>query len=293
MIWPHHLSVFYPYPNGVPFWQVTGAVFFLAVVSVLSLYWIKRRPYFLVGWLWYVGTLVPVSGLVQAGLWPEMADRWTYVPLIGLFIIVVWGMAECFDRWGLSKAVRAAFGLALLTALMAVTWIQLGYWQNSLTLFSHAAKVTPGSLPVYNNLGDALQREGRTAEAMVYFTEVIRAYPTYPDAYFNLANALVSLRRDTEAIEQYKEVLQLDPGHAKAHYNLGTVYQRRGELDQAIHHYSKALQADPNYAEAHNNMGSVLAMQGRAAEAISHFRAAIRIKPDYAGAHKNLKKVYQ
>ena len=291
-IWPSHLAVFYPHPGMWPWWQVIVSFVLLGVVTFLVISSLRMQPYLAVGWLWYLGTLVPVIGLVQVGS-QAMADRYTYVPLIGLFIMFAWGCYDLFEGWRYKKSGFTLFALVSLSGLMAVTWIQVGYWQNSIKLFSHAIEVTSNNLIAYNSLGAAFEREGRFEEAIRYFSKMIEINPYAADAYFNLGNVLASQGDDKGAINRYMEALKYDQRHAKAHYNLGTVFQRGGQFDQAIDHYIKALQIDPNYAEAHNNLGSIFALQGRADDAIHHFQAAIQIRPDYVGAHRNLKKIFQ
>jgi len=288
--WPHNLAVFYPYPEAWPWWKPAGALLLLAAISFQTLRKLKSAPYLIVGWLWFLGTLLPVIGLVQVGS-QAMADRYTYVPLIGLFVAIAWGLNDLFDgrrykRWGLGS-----LGVAVLAALALSTWGQIAHWRNSVSLFSHAAAVTPLNPIVNNNLGTALEAEGRPEEAIKYYLETVTKYPHYADTYVNLGNALVSVGKTEEAVRQYRKAAKLDPGNAKAHYNLGLVYQRRGEFEKALAHYRRALQLKPDYAEAHNNLGGALAMQGRAQEAIRHFQEAVRLRPDYAGARRNLDKL--
>jgi len=289
-VWPQKLAVFYPHPEVWPWWKIAGAALLLAAISFQALRKLKTAPYLIVGWLWFLGTLVPVIGLVQVGS-QAMADRYTYIPLIGLFVVVVWGMDDLFDGRRYKRSGLGALGAACAAGMVFLTSGQAANWRDSVSLFSHAAEVTPLNPIVNNNLGTALEAEGRPAEAVNYYREAITKYPNYPDTYVNLGNALVSLGKFDEAVKQYRTAAELDPVNAKAHYNLGVVFQRRGEFEKALGHYRRALQLNPDYAEAHNNLGGVLAMQGHANQAIRHFRKALRLRPNYAGARRNLNKL--
>ena len=322
MLWPRNLAVFYPYPTVLPVWQTLGAAFLLFCVSVLVLRAWKKIPYLVTGWLWYLGTLVPVIGLKQVGIWPAMADRFTYVPLIGLFIIVAWGMPDLLRRWHLRATFLASAGGLVVAALMLTTWTQLQYWKNSITLFEHALAVTgnnyvadnnlgnaleqqnrvdeairhlskalelkPDFAGAHNNLGNALAKQGNLDGAVAHFSRAIQLKPDFAGAHLNLGNALEQQNRVDEAIFHFARALQLKPDFAEAYYNMGNVMARQGKLNEAAYHFSKALQFKPYFAEAHNNLGAILARQGKLNEAISSFTRAIEIKPDYPEAHNNL-----
>ena len=256
MIWPHNFAVFYPHPGIIPMWQVVGAGLSLACLTVLSamLFRAGRRfPYCAVGWLWYLGTLVPVIGLVQVGS-QAMADRYTYIPLIGLFIMISWGFYDVVRGWKNRHIVLAISTGVVLLALMACTWFQVGLWKNSTMLFKHALNVTDNNYKAHNLLGIALEGQGRL----------------------------------TDALRHYSEALRIKPDYAEAQYNIGTILMRQGRLTDALRHYSEALRIKPDYADAHNNLGVALARQGRLKEAINHFYEALRIKPDFSHAHSNL-----
>jgi tetratricopeptide (TPR) repeat protein len=248
MVWPSNLAVFYPPPETISWWQVAVAILFLVIVSLLVIRTLKTRPYLAVGWLWYLVTLVPSIGLIQAGLWPAMADRFAYVPLIGLFVMVAWGVPELLAKYRYQRIVLAASTTILLATFTVVTMLQVRHWQNSFTLFQQTVKVTA------NNLGVAL---------------------------FNLGQL-------DQAISHYRTAIKLDPNFGKAHNNLGNALARKGMLDEAISQYSRALELKTDYPEAHNNLGVALAQQGKMNEAIVQFDQALRLKPDYAQARANL-----
>ncbi len=288
MIWPENLAVLYPYPHMVPMWQTIGALLLLVCVSVLVVRMMRRMPCLVTGWLWYLGTLVPVIGLVQAGLWPAMADRFTYVPLIGLFVMIAWGVPELVAGWRYRDAGLAAIAAVLLSILMTTTWFQVQNWRNSIVLFKHTLNVTAGNSVVHNNLGEALACEGRMEEAVIHFAEALRIDPAYHKAHNNMGAALRHQGRIEEAITHFQEALRIKPAYAEAHNNLGVALTRRGRVEEAISHFREALRIKPDYADAHYNMGVVLLSRGKAKDAIFHFRQVLRIKPDYAKAHYGL-----
>ena len=322
MFWPHHLSTFYPYPNTLPLWKVSSSVLLLFSLSVLLIRNSQRYPYNTVGWLWYIGTLLPVIGLVQWGLWPSMADRFTYVPLIGLFIIITWIFPDILARWRYCKIGLTLSACLVLSTLMICTWLQVRHWENSIKLFSHAIQVTSNNYPAHYNLGVILARHGKTKQALDHYYETLRIRPDYVKAHYNLGVALARQDKIEEAITHYYEALRTKPDYieahnnlavalasqgmfkkaiahlgeairikrdyADAHYNLGNIFAEQGKTDKAIIQYHKVLQINPDNSWVHYNMGNALAAKGRSMEAISHYFEALRIEPDFAEAHNNL-----
>ena len=287
MIWPHNLAVYYPYSESVPMWQAAGAALTLICLTVLLLWTARRRPYLAVGWLWYLGTLVPVIGLVQVGS-QAMADRYTYLPLVGLFIALAWGVPSLFAGWQHRQSILATLATILLVSFTVCTWLQLRHWQNSITLFQHTLQVTTNNHFAHNNLGVALAHNGRLNEAISHYSEALRLKPEAFEVHNNLANALAAQGSMDEAIQHYLESLRLEPDYDKAHNNLGNVLAGTGKGEEAINHYSEAIRINPDYAGAHYNLANVLAAQGSVDEAIQHYLEALRILPDWAGAHNNL-----
>ncbi|MGW8222880.1 MAG: tetratricopeptide repeat protein [Syntrophobacteria bacterium] len=288
MIWPQNLAVFYPHPGqSLPMWQAAGAGLLLVVVSIAVIRAGRRYPYLPVGWLWYVGTLVPVIGLVQVGD-QAMADRYTYVSLIGLFIVVAWGVPDVARSWRYGKSALALATGSLLVALMVSTSLQLKHWKNSLTLFDHALSVTDRNYLAHTNFGNALAELGRVDEALFHFTEAVKIRPSFSKAYNNLGNALARQGRDEEAIFHLTRALELEPDFPRAHNNLGNLFERQRKIEEAVFHYSMALELKPDFAEAYFNLGNLQARQGKMDQAISHFSSALQIKPDFAEAHNSL-----
>jgi tetratricopeptide (TPR) repeat protein len=290
MIWPYPLAVFYPHPGyNLPIWQTAGAGLLLLCISVLVVRWARRYPYLLVGWLWYIGTLVPVIGLVQAG-YQAMADRFTYIPLIGLYIIIAWGVAEIVPRWPHRRLYFATLSTTLFLFLIVLTWKQVQNWKNSISLFEHTLEVTSSNWLCHNNLGNAFYIKGRTDDAIKHYLEALRIKPDYAEAHYNLGFALDRKGRTDDAIKHYLEALRIKPDYAKAHNNLGLALDRKGRTDDAIKHYLEALRIKPDYAIAHNNLGIALARKGDIDAALKHFQKAFQINPNFSEARDNLKE---
>ena len=288
MIWPQNLAVFYPYPSEVPIWQSAGAGMLLLGVSVLILRSFRKVPYLLTGWLWYLGTLLPVIGLKQAGLWPAMADRFSYVPLIGLFIIIAWGIPDLVRGWHYRSTFLTSAGGVVVAALMLTTWTQLQHWKNSLTLFEHALRVTKNNYLAHLNFGAALADQGKVEEAISHYNRSLQIAPNYAKTYNNLGLALAQQGKNDEAMTHYLKALQLNPDDATAHNNLGVVLARTGEFDKAIAHYHHALSLKPNWVEVYNNLGNAFLSQAKFDQAIFYYSETLRLKPGYGDAHNNL-----
>jgi tetratricopeptide (TPR) repeat protein len=289
MIWPSRLAVFYPHPGTIPVWQAMAAGILLVCVTVFFVRSGTKRPYLPMGWFWYLGTLVPVIGLVKIGGF-AMADRYTYVSFIGLFVLVAWGVADLAARWRHRKIVLAALAAVLLSILSALTWKQVGCWENSRTLFEHTLKVTSDNWLAHNNLGAALSEQGRMEEAVAHYSKALWIKPEYADARINLGLALEKQGRIDEAIDHFVQVLRTKPDHVGARFNLGNVLMDQGRIDVAGQHYLEVLRLKPDHVEARNNLGKVIYKQGRIEEAMGHFSQVRQIMPDHAEAHYNFAK---
>jgi len=286
MLWPTRLAVFYPYPHSLPGWGIAGAFLGLMGISVAVMRASLRHPYLPVGWFWYLGTLVPVIGLIQVGD-QAMADRYSYVPLIGLFIVVAWGVPDLLSRWHLRRiALPAAAGLVMMACAISARG-QVQYWKDSTTLWMHALAVTTANNIADNNLGMVLAGEGKLDEAIPHYLEALRIKPDYADAHNNLGVALADEGKLDEAIVHYSAALRIKPDYSDAHNNLGAALADQGKVDQAIAQYTEALRITPDSAKAHNNLGVALASQGKFDDAIAQYIEALRINPDSADAHNN------
>jgi len=258
MFWPSRLAVFYPHPGWVPMGLLVGSGFFLVCVSVLAILLRRSRPWLLVGWLWYIVTLVPVIGLLQVGS-QAMANRYSYIPLIGIFLAVTWTIAEITSKWPYRR-VLLGVTIALVLGIMTIcTWLQLGHWHNSVTLFEHTLAVTKNNSVAHHNLALALNEKGRVDEAIGQFRQALRLNPKYPKAHNNLGGVLMNRGETDEAIREFRQALRLNPSYATAHNNLAGLFYQQGQLDQAIKHWSETVRLKPDWAEAHNNLAWLLA----------------------------------
>lgn len=286
-LWPANLAAIYPYPRSLPAWGVAASALGLLALSVLLVGAHRRRPYLTVGWLWYLGTLVPVIGLVQVGIQP-IADRYTYVPLIGLFLIVAWGAPELVARWS-ARRVALPLAAGVVIAASAVTArAQVQYWHDSIALWEHALAATGENAHAHVALGSVLVEQGGADEAIAHFSEAVRIEPDFAEAHNKLGAALADKGKVDAAMLEYAAALRLKPNLAEAHNNVGNVLAREGKIDEAVAEYRQALRVKPDDAVAHNGFGSVLDDQGKVDEAIGQYREALRIKPDFAEAHNNL-----
>ncbi|MFC1798185.1 tetratricopeptide repeat protein [Thermodesulfobacteriota bacterium] len=288
--WPMQLAMFYPHPGTLPLWQSAGALLLLLFITILVLRTCKRQPYLMAGWLWYLGMLVPVIGIVQVGS-QAMADRYTYLPLIGVFIMIAWLVPDMSARLRYREKVLVLLSVVLIPIIILTARAQVLVWKDSLTLFEHVLEVTERNFMAHNNIGALLERKGKTDEAARHYRDALRINPYFLNSLINMGNVMASKGKDREALNYYQKALTRSPYSTSANYNLGTLYQRQRRLDKAIHHYRKSLERDPSYVQAHNNIGVVFAMQGRRAAAEVHFREAIRIDPGHTGARHNLAKI--
>ena len=292
MIWPLDLAVFYPNPYVQPWWSVLGAVLILSAATVLFIWKSKRRPYLSVGWLWYLGTLVPVIGLVQVGT-QAMADRYSYVSLIGIFIMIAWGVPDSLKNWGHRKTVLAVLSGIAILACAAVTWAQVQLWRDSITLFSHTLKVTTDNYLIHNNMGVALSDQGKNEDAFVHYRAALLINPKHIEAWKNLGIYYEESGRSAKAIEAYEQAQRLNPNDAKIWNRLGRAYGKSGQNAKAIETLRQALRIDPAYDDAWNNLGNVYMGNGETAKAIEAFQQALRINPKYAETWNNLGVAYK
>jgi len=272
-VWPARLAVFYPY-SIPPVWEWMSAGCALAAVTILVVRARDRHPYAPVGWLWFLGTLVPVIGLVQAGS-QSRADRYTYIPMVGISIVLAWGAAEAAERWRWGRVPLAAAAVAVCSAWSIAAWFNVENWQNSVSLFRHAIQATNGNYVAYNNLAVALRQAGEFNEAVSSFESVVRIQPQDAQARDNLGEALMAVGRADDAVPHLQEAIRLQPGFAKAHIDLASALIRSGRAAQAEAQYRAALQLQPDSAEAHYGLGGVLVEQGRLQEALLHLQEAL------------------
>ncbi|MGB9498841.1 MAG: tetratricopeptide repeat protein [Dissulfuribacterales bacterium] len=293
LFWPSHLAIFYPYPTSIPLWKVLCSTAGLISITFFVLKKAKKSPYLVVGWFWFTGTLVPVSGIIQGGLWPALADRWAYVPMIGMFIVISWGVPEIISRMKIRKRIPALCIVAVIIIFIILTRIQLGYWQNTRTLFKHDLDVTKNNYFALSIMGNYLARDGEKKEAEKYFKKAIDTNPQYGKAFYNMGLLLADEERHTEALKYYFNALMLSPGDADFMRDIARSLLQTGKTDEAISYCKKSLGIKPDSAETHNNLGAALFYKGRIAEAIKEYEKAIQLKPDYADAYYNLGNAFE
>jgi tetratricopeptide (TPR) repeat protein len=321
MIYPNHLAVLYPLPSdGWPLWQPIVSFLILAGLSAGIIYTARRR-YLVVGWLWYLGTLLPVIGFVQVGL-QAIADRYTYMPSIGILIIIAWAAAEFTANWRHRKIALSIAAALLLSALLIATRAQVRHWHDNLTIHQHTIAVTENNYIMHDSYGYGLLKKGRLQEAVEQFNEALRLKPHYLKAINHLGVALKEQGKLQEATACFKKALQLEPGHLGAHYNLGLAMADQGKYDQAVNNFNKVLQAkldspqlyikialacslmgkyelaiqsynqalrtEPGNAMVHANLAVLFTKQGNLDQAVTHYTEVLRVKPDFADAHANL-----
>lgn len=286
--WPSKLAVFYPYSLAtVPAWAVPVLAVLLVVVSVLVLRLRRSCGYLAFGWFWYIGTLVPVIGLVQVGS-QSMADRYTYVPLIGIFVALTWGAVELASRVKIARSALAAGAAAIVAVLFVATRAQAAYWHDSEALFTHALAVTRDNWLAHANLGSALETKGRLGDAIAQQKEALRIRPTYTEAHYNLGLELEKSGRHAEAIEEFQRALLLRPGYARAHNNLAGVLAGQGRNAAAMEHLELAIRYEPGNIESRYNYAGLLLASGRTEEAIAQYEAILRLNPGDADASSRL-----
>jgi tetratricopeptide (TPR) repeat protein len=327
MFYPVGLAVLYPYPtHGLPIEKTILALLLLVAVSAGAFCWRQKHPYFLMGWLWYLGMLVPVIGLVQVGA-QARADRYTYLPQIGLYILLTWMVVKLTASWRSRRWVLGGGAMVILAALITCAHAQTAYWRNSESLWTHTLACTSGNSVAHNSLGDVFLQQGRMNEATAQFQKALAIKPDDAEAHYNLGDVFLQQGRMNEATAQFQKALAIKPDDAEAHnnlgdiflqqgrldeaiaqfqkalaikpddaepyYNLGNAFLQQGRMDEAIAHYQKALEINPDDADIHNNLGNIFFQQGRMAEAISHYQKALAINPNYARAHYNLGSAFR
>ena len=326
MFYPARLAAFYPHPeNGLSWWKPVLAFVLLAGITAGVFALRRSRPYLLIGWLWYLGMLVPVIGLLQVG-GQARADRYTYLPLIGVFIMLTWGVKDLLPSWRYRKQAFCFGAIIVLAALMTSASIQTSYWRNSEALWNHtlactsrnyvahsdlggvlfkqgqiaeataqyqtALEINPRYVEAHNDLGIVLARQGQTAEAIGHYRTALAIKPDYVEAHINLGNALATEGQADEAIDHFQQALQLDPNNGEAHNDWGAMLLRQRQNSEAMEHLQKAAELEPDNAEVQVNLGTAFITEGQTASAISCYRKALDLKPDYAKAHYNLANIF-
>lgn len=325
MIWPANLAIFYPFPKEIPLWQPIAAAIALIGITALAIIYSKRKPYLATGWFWYLGTLTPVIGIIQGGLWPQIADRWAYIPFIGVFIAMAWAGWEFLSRSRAKAWAGAGISIFLLILLASLTTKQLTYWKTTDTLFRHTLNVTRDNYYAHVLVGKFFSAAGDHDKALRHFQKALDLQPVfdmahesmgdtyvlqkkYDQAIFHyqkalftsisdplllikIGNAYTGMGNHHKAIQFYLESLSIDPDDPSAYSNLGAAYYFIGQLDAAAQNLKKAIELKPDYAEAYYNLGLLEIKAGNAQPATTYFKQAVKINPDYADAHNSLGKI--
>jgi len=288
---PRNLAVHYPYPESIPFWQVVIALVVLLCITAVAVWLFRKKPYFIVGWLWFLGTLLPVSGLVQGGRWPAMADRFAYVPLIGLFIIVAWAVPDVLAKYKYRAKTLGLAAASILLVFLVLTHRQASLWKDSFTLFSHALNVTKNNAVMHNNLGNVFLNKNDYDLAELHYRKALKIDPYNLLAHDNLADLLLIEGKLDEAIGHYRWVVQIKPAHADAHNNLAMALKAKGKLAEAVEHFEKALEINPGDIEVRYNIAVTLVEKQEIDRAIAHLNEALKIKPGFDAAREKLQSL--
>ena len=284
MFYPHNMVVLYPFTHSGPsLAQFVPAAAALAAISAAAVALRRRRPYLATGWLWYLGMLVPMIGLVHAGT-VARADRFTYLAQIGVNIMLVWAVKDWAASRRLDRRLAGVAMAGVIAALMVCGFKQTSHWRDSESLWTHTLACSPDSSLVENDFGFALLDKGDLNSAIARFQRALEIQPDYPEALNNLGVALLQKNEVDDAITRFQAALQSKSDFAQAHFNLGKAMFQKGDVDGATAHFRQALQINPGYAEAHNGLGNALLQKGRVDDAISQFQAALQINPQYAEA---------
>ncbi len=286
-LWPDPLAVPYPIPDHWKLPLIIYSVALMAGLSAIAVLFARKFPFAFTGWFWFVGTLVPVVGVVQVGN-QSMADRYTYLPLIGVFIIFAWGAGELRTSWRVPRPLVFFLAATILAACAARSRIQTTYWQNSETLFTHALTVTEDNYVACDNLGTWLSSHGQIAAAMDCYRQSLQIKPDNPDVLYDLGNAFSKIGDWDAAMDNYRRALQVNPNQADILDNLGFALAAKKQFPEAVANFEAALKLDPDFPDAHNNLATVLFMEHRFDEAAQHYREAIRLTPDNPQIYANL-----
>ncbi|MBC2717948.1 MAG: tetratricopeptide repeat protein [Desulfobacteraceae bacterium] len=293
IVWPQNLSVFYPFPESVPLWQVVSASAFLLIVTGSVILLAKKAPYLVVGWFWYLGVLFPVIGLVQGGLWPEMADRWLYVPAIGLFIMISWSGTALLAKFPRFKLVFASLTVMIIATLMLTAGKQVSHWKNSKALFKHALDVTTDNHAAHFHLGIELLNANNIDKAIEQFNQALAIKNNFPEAQIGLGDAMMKKSDFDKAIDCYHQALWMSINQEDDLFNkLGNAFFQKGLFEQALTYVKKSLKENPDNPVAGNNMGNILIKMNKPDEAVTYYQQALQLKPDDTELLNNLSNAY-
>ena len=292
--YPIKLGIFYPYPDTIPGWKIITSIMIMGAVSWAVIKLINRKPWFIVGWLWFLGTLVPVIGIVQVGI-QSMADRYMYLPMIGLLILISWGIPELLEKWHFRKAILSISSALVIIIFLWITHFQLTYWTDTTTLFSRALAITDNNAFACNVVADELARKGDDKTAEKYFLAALAINPDDVDAMKGLGQLAYLTGDYDNALHYYQNALQICPADTetlnmtgKAYYNLGLLSSKQGKSDKALHHYKMAISINPQDGNAYKSLADLFFTQGDMMQALKNYSEALRITSDDAKTHYNI-----
>jgi len=292
MAWPVELSIFYPFPKSIPSWEFLLALAVVVLVTLVAFKARGKRPWLITGWVWFLIALSPGSGLIQAGLWPAMANRFMYLPIIGIFIMVIWEGDERF-RGSYSRLLKVILCTALLVYFISLTRFQNLYFSNSFALFNRCLDVVGDNDVAFNNLGETLASLGRYDEAMTWFAKSIKLNPESANAYSNYGFTLSIKNEDMSAISYFLRAIELNPKFVNAYINLGIVQNKRGYGDEAISIMEKAMELDPMDLNVYRHFGNILLNQGKFEKAIPYFLFVLKRDPSDVQTRLNVSQAYE
>ena len=287
MIWPAKLALVYPHPGRLPLWEITGAAALLFVITTFVFVFRKRKPYLVTGWFWYLVMLLPVIGLIQVG-GQAHADRYTYLPQLGLYLVATWGIVDLTVSWRHQREILCAAAAVIIAAFAWRAWIQASFWHNSETIWKRTLAVTTKNDLAHFFYGEFLLDEHRADEAIPELETVLSRHPNDADANFHFGSALVEKGKINSAIARYRKALALDPSFSKAETALANVLLENGDRNEAIEHYRNVARREPSSAPAHYNLAVGLHRAGALPEAIAHYKEALRLEPGYPDADRFL-----
>jgi len=276
IFWPVNLSLFYPYNASMPMWKILISGVIVLSITILVFYYMKKMPFLFVGWFLYLGTLVPTSGIIQSGE-QSMADRYTYMPSIGITICMIWCLLYLFKHEGIHKKILFPSGIAVLILFASLSWQQCGYWKNSITVFSHSLQVTKDNYVAHSNLASALAEENKFNEAIDHYNEAIRIAPYHAGDFKNRGNVYTNMGQYKAALEDFNQAIRLQPDCVDAYYGRGTIYGVAGFYQQAVESLSEAIRLKPDHIYAYYNRGLAYFMLGQNKQGCSDFKQVCKL----------------
>lgn len=292
IVWPFNLAIFYPFPTKMlPLWQIGSSSLLIISITVVAIFFFYQKRWIIFGWFWFIGILFPTIGLMQNGLWPAMADRWAYLPMIGISIIIAWSVPDLLSDWRHKKKMLIFSFFSMLILLATATRFQIHYWTDDKTIFRHAIDVTSNNFIAYNNLGGALLKDGNFNDAIKNYYKAIDIFPEFKQANFNLAKVLSIQNRQEEAKRYLNKAIKIDPSFGEAYHNLGSIFMMEGNDKKAAELFYQAIRINPKLEPAFYNLGIITANHGKIDESIHLLSIAVLLNPEFTEAQNKLNTI--